>query len=96
MKNDIVIINGDKGGVVVILNVKDYVEECGRQLKSIENHEHLQKDPIAANNELIHNSINRFENEKLIAEGIKTDSPQAPNFLHSLRHTRRKIQVDQL
>ena len=35
-RNDIVIINADKGGAVVILNVEDYVKEAERQLKNKE------------------------------------------------------------
>ena len=35
-RDDIVIINADKGGAVVILNVEDYVKEAERQLKNKE------------------------------------------------------------
>ena len=35
-RNDIVIIDADKGGAVVILDVEDYVKEAERQLKNKE------------------------------------------------------------
>ena len=46
------ITNTNKGGAVVKLDVKDYVEECERQLNNTKNYKRLQKDPIATNNEL--------------------------------------------
>ena len=57
MRDDIVINNADKGGVVVILDVKDSVKECESQLNNSENHKYLQKDPAATNNELVHNVV---------------------------------------
>ena len=50
--DDIVITNANKGGAVVKLDVKDYVEECERQLSNTKNYKRLQKDPTATNNEL--------------------------------------------
>ena len=71
-------------GAVVIMDMKNYVKECEKQLNNTENYKHLQKDPTATNNELVHNVIKRFENEKLkrknIAEGLKISSPQTPQF----------------
>ena len=66
MRDDIVITNADKGSAVVILDVKDYLEECERQLDNTGNYKRLQKDPTATNNELLQSVIKRFENEKLI------------------------------
>ena len=31
-----------------------------------------------------------------IAEGIKINSPQIPDFIHNIRHTKTEIQVDQM
>ena len=79
-----VITNADKGGAVVILDVKNYEKQCERQLNNTENYKHLQK---ATNNEL----VRKVENEKLaqknIASGLKL-----PNFIHNQRYRKRKIQ----
>ena len=84
VRDDIVIINADKGRAVVIMDVKDYVEECGRQLNKTGNYNCLQKGSTATNNELAHSVIKRFENEKLfrknIAQGLKINSPQNARF----------------
>ena len=65
MRDKIVITNIDKGGAVVIMDVKDYVEECERQLNNTGNYNRLQKGPTATNNELVHRVIKRFETVKL-------------------------------
>ena len=51
----------DKGGAVVILDVKEYLEECERQLNNTGNDKCLHKDPTATNNKLVHSVIKRFE-----------------------------------
>ena len=70
MRDGIIITNVDKGGAVVILDAKDYVKECGRQLNNTENYKHLQKDPTATNNEIVQSIIKRLENERLIQKNI--------------------------
>ena len=57
MRDEIVITSADKGGAVVIMDVKGYVEECERQLNNTGNCNHLQKGPTATNNELVHGVI---------------------------------------
>ena len=47
------------------MDVKDYVEECERQLNNTGNYNRLQKGPTATNNELVHSVIKRFETVKL-------------------------------
>lgn len=51
-----------------------------RQLNNTANYKHLQKGPAATNNELVHNVVKRFENEKLIqkniSKGVKGNSPR--------------------
>ena len=82
-----VITNADKGGAVVILDVKNYEKQCERQLNNTENYKHLQK---ATNNEL----VRKVEHEKLaqknIASGLKVISLQTPQF-----HTQPKIQKEE-
>ena len=65
MRDEIVITNADKGGTVVTMDVKDYVEEYERQLNNTGNYNRLQKGPTATNNELVHRVIKRFETVKL-------------------------------
>ena len=66
------------------MDVKDYVEECERQLNNTGNYDRSQNGPTATNNELVHSVIKRFETEKLfrknIAEGLKINSPKNPRF----------------
>ena len=82
VRDDIVITNADKGGAVVIMDLKNYVEECERQLNNAKNC--LQKGPTETNNELVHGVIKRLENEKLFSknmvEALKINSPQNPPF----------------
>ena len=70
MRDDIIITNAHKGGAAVTLDVKGYVKECERQLNNTKNYTHLQKDPTATNNELVHNVTKAFGNQKLIHENI--------------------------
>ena len=84
MEDAILITNADKRGTVVILNVKDYVEECERQINNTENYNRLQNGTTGANNELVHSVIKRFKTQKLscksIAEGLKINSPRNPRL----------------
>ena len=96
MRDEIIITNADKGGAVVIMDVKDYVEECERQLNNTGNYNSLQKGPTATNNELVHSVIKRFETVKLFrkntAERLKINTPRNPRFIHHLRYTRSETQ----
>ena len=59
---DIVIRNAEKRGKVIILDVKDYIKECERQLNNAEHYRHLEHDPTTVNK-----VITRLKNDKLIA-----------------------------
>ena len=85
LRDGTVITNAHKGGAVAILDVKDYLKECERQLYNTENHKHLQKDPIATNNELVHIVIKRFENEKVNSE-IYRRTQKKPSTNSSILH----------
>ena len=86
-RDDIIITNVDNVGAVVILDGKGYVRECERQLNNTKHYRHLQQDSIVTSNKLVHNLIERFENEKLIpqniAKGLKINSPQNSRFLYT-------------
>ena len=53
MEDAILITNAYKRVTVVILDVKDYVEECERQINNTENYNRLQNGTTGANNELV-------------------------------------------
>lgn len=86
-RDEIIITNVDNVGAVVILDGKGYVKECERQLNNTKHYRHLQKDSIVRSDKLVHNLIERFENEKLIpqniARGLKINSPQNSRFLYT-------------
>ena len=42
-RDDIIIIKADKGGAVVIVDVKDYIKEAERQLNNTKNYRNFKK-----------------------------------------------------
>ena len=99
-KDDIVIVNADKGGAVIIMDVTDYTEKAKRQLNNNKHYPQLSKDQTATNNEIVNNVIERFQKENLItksvAEGLKTISPWTPKFciqpkIHKQGNTGRPV-----
>ena len=56
-REDIIISKANKGGAVVIVDVKDYIKEAKQQLNSTENYRKLQEDPTAANMKLVNDTI---------------------------------------
>ena len=83
-REDIIITKADKGGAVVIVDVKDYIKEAERQLNNTENYRKLQEDPTATNMKLVNDTIERFKKQKLInekvAEGLKRNDPKTAKF----------------
>ena len=83
-RKDIVITNTKKGGVVVIVDVEDYVKEAERQLNNKENYKKINYDLTTVYNETILKVISRFQKENLlsnnISEGLKTENPKTPHF----------------
>ena len=65
-REDIIIIKADKGGAVVIVDVKDYIKEAERQINNTENYSKLQEDPTATNMKLVNDTIERFKKQKLM------------------------------
>ena len=49
-QDDIIIINANKGGAVVTMDVNDYIREAKRQLSDSKNYKVLAKDPTTTNN----------------------------------------------
>ena len=56
-KNDLIIPDAYKGGIVVILDVEDYVKEAERQLNNKENYRKIIYNPNTANNKTIRKVI---------------------------------------
>ena len=83
-RNDIIITDGDKGGVVLILDVEDYVKEAERQLNNKENYRKIYYNPTAADNKTIDKVKSIFQKENLlnknICEGLKTEITKTPHF----------------
>ena len=53
-----IITNADKGGAVVIMDVKDYIRQAKRQLNNSKNYKVLAKDPTATNNDHVDSQKN--------------------------------------
>ena len=62
-REDIIITKADKGGAVVIVDVKDYIKEAERQLNNTENYRKLQEDPTATNMKLVNDTIEGSKNK---------------------------------
>ena len=62
-RNDIIITKADKGGAVVILDIKDYIDETNRQLNDTNNYE---LRPTELHTEKIKSEINNLKNENLL------------------------------
>ena len=71
---DIIITKADKRGVVVIMDVKDYINEVHRQLNNKDHYKILNKDPkrpTTTNAKLVNDTIQRFRKEKLLKEKLQ-------------------------
>ena len=83
-REDIIITKADKGGALVIVDVKYYIKEAERQLNNTENYKKFQEDPTSTNMKLVNDTIERFKKQKLInekvAEGLRRNGPKTPTF----------------
>ena len=81
---DIIITKANKGGAVVIIDVKDYINEAHRQLNNKDHYKILNKDPTTTNAKLVNDTIQRFKKEKLlkkkIPDGLKVPNQKTPKF----------------
>ena len=57
-RNEIIITKAELVGVVVILDIKDYINEANRQLNDTSNYEQLDFDPTDSHTEKIKSEIN--------------------------------------
>ena len=78
------ITKAEKGGAVVIVDVKDYIKQAERQINNTKNYRKLQEDPTATNMKFVKNTIERFKKQKLInekvADGLKRNDPKTPKL----------------
>ena len=69
-RDDIVITKTDKGGAVVIIDVKDYIREAESQLKNKDNYDRLKYDPTETHNRSVNGTIERFEKQNMMKEKV--------------------------
>ena len=89
-KTDVIIANANKGGAILIMNTDDYINEANHQLSDKDNYRQGLNDPTLQNNEMVNNTIERFQKiskiscqkkkKKQTAEGLKIFNPKAPKF----------------
>ena len=89
-RDDMVIVNADKRGTVVIMNVTDYIEKAEGQSNNKEHYCQLSEDQTVGNNETVNNVIERFQKENLItknvAGGLKTTIASSEAIVLSLEN----------
>ena len=83
-REDIVICNADKGGAVVISDVKEYIKEANRQLLDQNFYKKVPHNPTSENTALVNNAIDNLKNrgvlQEKMAEKLKTENPKTPRF----------------
>ena len=83
-RTDIVILNADKGGAVVIQDVKEYIDEANRQLSDKTFYKKCSKDLTNLHNKKINDAITEFQKSNVlsnkVANMLKTDTPKTPKF----------------
>ena len=76
-RDDIIIINADKGGAIIIMDIEKYISEAQRQLNDKNNYKKLQTNPTLQHNKLVNDTVERFKKDKSIltkiADGLITD-----------------------
>ena len=69
MKNeDLVIKEADKGGRIVVMNKKDYVEECKKQLSNDSFYQKLDSDPNKDYTTEVLQQVNQMKDEAVISD----------------------------
>ena len=83
-RNDIIITKAELVGVVVILDIKDYINEANRQLNDTNNYEQLDFDPTDSHTEKIKSEINYLKKWKPLdfktANSLLEDETKTPGF----------------
>ena len=69
-RDDIIITNADKGGAVVIQDVKEYIKEGNRQLNNSDFYKKVDKDLTHTHQKLVNNTLDNLQKENLLTEKI--------------------------
>ena len=69
-REDIIITNAGKVGVLFIVDTKDYINQAKLQLKYKDTYRILPQDPTLGNNKLVNLVNNRLKIEKLVTDKI--------------------------
>ena len=69
-REDIIITNADKVGVLFIVDTKDYINQAKLQLKYKDTYHILPQDPTLGYNKLVNLVNNRLKIEKLVTDKI--------------------------
>ena len=69
-RNYIIIKKADKGGAVVIIDVKDYLKEAEHQLNNKDAYKKLQHNPTKIHGRFVNDAIACFGDDILIPENI--------------------------
>ena len=83
-RTDIIITSADKGGALVINDVKSYMREANRQLSNEAHYQALNHNPTAENAALVENAIDTLRLDGSIdertAEQLKPKNPRTPRL----------------
>ena len=83
-RDDIIIINADKGGAITILDADQYVQEANRQLGDQNNYQKLQHNPTLEYTRTVNSTIDLFKTQhkipEKIADGLKVNKPKTPTL----------------
>ena len=83
-RDDIIIINADKGGAMTIIDTKDYIKEANRQLSDPNSYRKLSYNPTSEHTNTVNTTIDIFKNQhkipEKIADGLKVVSPKTPTL----------------
>ena len=86
-RDDIIITKAEKGGAVIILDIKDYIDEANRQINDTKNYKQL--DPTELHTEKVKSEINNLKNENLstlkTSNSLLDEKTKAPEFHLLLR-----------
>ena len=69
---------------MLVLDIKDYIDEANRQLNNTNNYKQLDFDPTELNTEKIKSKMNKLKNENLLnlktASSLLEEKTQTPEF----------------
>ena len=93
-REDIVITKEDKGGVIVIQDLSDYINEANRQLNDQNFYTKCSKDLTYEHNRKVNTTIDSLKKSKLLTEKtanmLKNNKPKTPKF-YTLPKIHKKI-----